>query len=144
MKVRTWAVRILTLAFVCLVGITGLRSMTPRTIEGHLSSLHTRITTIDGAQRTVTLEGVGCNESMCSRVVVGCVKTESLWLDSLASISDISPDRDGSVKATFTFRTGGQNAASILANNRVLYVDGLFRPEKLDLGKLTKIDFIDR
>lgn len=143
MKMRIGAVRILTLAFVCLIAITGLRSMAPSTVEGHRSSLQARITTIDGTQRTVTLEGVGCTESMCSRVVVGCVKTDSLWLDSLSSISDISPDRDGSVKATFAFRNGGQNAASILANNRVLYVDGLWRIEKLDLGSLNKIEFMN-
>ncbi len=81
---------------------------------------------------------------MCSRVVIGCVKTDSLWLDSLASVSDISPDRDGSVHAIFKFKNGGEGAASVLADYRVLYVDGLFRTERLDLGSLTKIDFIDR
>jgi hypothetical protein len=144
MKIPVWRLRIVAVVIVCLVGITGLHSNAPLSLEGHRSSLHAKVTTVDGAQRTITLEGVGCNESMCSRVVVGCVKTDSQWLDSLASINDILPDRDGSVHAIFKFKNGGENAASVLADNRVLYVDGLFRTERLDLGSLSKIDFIDR
>jgi hypothetical protein len=144
MKKIKWGLRIGAVAIICLVAMGSLRSMTPRTVEGHRSALQARITTVDGTQGTITLQGVGCTESMCSRVVVGCVKTDSLWLDSLTSISDISPNRDGSVKAVFTFKSGAESAASVLANNRVLYVSGLFRTEKLDLGTLSRIDFMDR
>jgi hypothetical protein len=144
MKIRSWTIRIVTLAFVCLVAITSLRSMTLRSLDGHRSSLRAKVTTVDGTQRTIMLQGVGCNDSICSRVVVGCVKKESLWLDSIASIGNISPSRDGSVQATFRFRNGGESEASIVSNNRVLYVDGLWRTQKLDLSALTSIDFLAR
>jgi hypothetical protein len=141
MKTFTWAARIATIAVICLVGITGLRGVPSATIEGHRTSLRTKLTMLDGTQRTVSLQGVGCNESMCSRVVLGCVRSESLWLDSLASARNISPDTNGTIKAVFDFKNGGKTAASILQNNRVLYVSGLWHNEKLDLGSLTRIEF---
>jgi hypothetical protein len=145
MRIANWRLRIAVVtAIVFFVGITRLYYVAPRTFEGHRSSLYLRVTAVDGTQRTITLEGVGCKESMCSRVVVGCVKTEGPWLDSLTSIRNIIPNHDGSVNVTFRFRNGGESKASVVSNNRVLYVDGLWRTKKLDLGGLTEVDFLDR
>lgn len=60
----------------------------------------------DGTTRTVTLEGVGCAETLCLRVRAGTVKVDSVWLDGLASMRAISHDADGPVEAIFKFRGG--------------------------------------
>jgi hypothetical protein len=70
-------------------------------------------------------------------------RCHSLWLDSLASVRNISPDTNGTIKAVFDFKNGGETAASILQNNRVLYVSDLWHNEQLDLGSLTRIEFLN-
>jgi hypothetical protein len=142
MKIANWRLWLFAVTLLVAFGITRLYSV-PRTFEGHQSSLHARVTAVDGTQRIITIEGVGCNESMCSRVVVNCVKTEGPWLDSLASIRDITPNHDGSVNVTFRFRDGGASKTSIVPNNRVLYMAGLWN-KKIDLGSVTEVDFLDR
>jgi hypothetical protein len=143
MKTLKWSVRIASIAVVCLVAITALRAIPPASIEGHRTSLRAKLTMLDGTQRSVALQGVGCNESICSRIVVGCVRSEGLWLDSLASVRNISPDANGTINAVFDFKDGGETTASVLQNNRVLYVSGLWHSEKLDLGRLTRIEFLN-
>jgi hypothetical protein len=117
----------------------------PAVDNGHRSSLRARATMVDGRSRAITIQGVGCTESICSRVRATSSTADSVWLDGLASIHSIhaiSHDPNGPVKATFTFKNGTERQASIVQVNRVLYVDGRFgRTEKLDLGGLTKIDF---
>jgi hypothetical protein len=79
---------------------------------------------------------------MCSRVRAKDVNANDVWLDSLASVCDISHKPDGSVAATFKFKDGDEHQASIVALNRVLYVKGQFgSSKKLDLAAVTKIDF---
>ena len=81
---------------------------------------------------------------MCSRVRATDVKTESVWLDGLASVRDISHETEGPIRALFTFKDGSERHTSIVAGNRVLYVQGQFgRTEKLDLARLTRIDFLN-
>ena len=67
---------------------------------------------------------------------------DSVWLDGLVSIREISHQADGAVRGVFTLKNGAEREASIGPLNRVLYIDGRFgRTEKLDLGRVTKIDF---
>ena len=97
---------------------------------------------VDGTSRAITLQGVGCTTGMCSRVRAKDSKAETLWLDGLASVQQISHEATGPVDAMVTFRDGSQRHTSIVATNRVLYVHGRFwRTEKLDLASLTRIDF---
>ena len=93
--------------------------------------------------RAVTLEGVGCDASMCSRVAIRGTKTDSIWLDGLAAVTGIAAgDSAGPVKAIFHFRNGAEREAYITAGNRVLYIRGRFGiAEKLDLGGIGRIDF---
>lgn len=133
----------LTLSGVLCVAGTGAASIAPRSLsdlEGHHSSLRATLTMADGTVRAVTLEGVGCPESMCSRVKAR-EQDKSIWLDGVASISEISHTA-GPVTATFTFKNGTERQASIIAVNRVLYVQ---RPlgftERVDLGSVRKVDF---
>jgi hypothetical protein len=67
---------------------------------------------------------------------------DSVWLDGLASVREISHEPDGPVKAIIKFRDGVERQASIIVANRVLYIAGPFGfTQKLDLASLTKIDF---
>jgi hypothetical protein len=142
MKLFSLGTRIAAIAVVSLAGSAGVASIAPKSLEGHKFSLHARVIMVDGSVRTVTLEGVGCAETMCSRVRAGTVKADSIWLDGLASMRAISDGADGSVKAVFEFRGGAERQASIVARNRVLYIAGWFgNSGRLDLGSVRRIDF---
>ena len=66
---------------------------------------------------------------------------ESVWLDGLTSVHDISREADG-VTAVFTFKNGSERRSSIRAGNRVLYLAGHFgRTEPLDLASVARIEF---
>src|SRR5262249_44610807 len=67
------------------------------TSAGHVSNLTAKMTLLDGTSRTVTLEGVGCSERLCSRQAIrGLSKAhpqiERTRLDSIARIQDITAD----------------------------------------------------
>jgi hypothetical protein len=141
MKTFSLAARIVVVAIVCVAA--GAASIAPpglSNLEGHGSSLKATLTMANGTRRAVTLEGVGCPEGMCSRVKAREL-ANSIWLDGLASVNGISRTA-GPVTATFTFKNGVERQASIVATNRVLYVQRLFGfTEKIDLGSVSKIDF---
>ncbi len=144
MKIRSLGSRVAAMAFVCLVGSAGAASTTAQDSEGHLSSLRATVTMADGTSRAITLQGIGCTAAMCSRVRATDVNAGSVWLDGLASVRDISHETEGPIKALFSFKDGWERRTSIVAGNRVLYVQGRFgRTEKLDLASLTKIDFLN-
>ena len=78
---------------------------------------------------------------MCSRVRALDSNAESVWLDGLTSVHDISREADG-VTAVFTFKNGFERRSTIRAGNRVLYLAGDFgRTEQLDLADVTLIEF---
>jgi hypothetical protein len=81
---------------------------------------------VDGAAKAITIQGVGCTERICSRVRATALKTDTIWLDGLASVRAISHETEGPVKAVFVFKNGLERQASIVPLNRVLYVDGRF------------------
>ena len=119
--------RMALIGALCIVG-TGAASIVPRSsnnLEGHHSSLRATFVMANGTVRTVNLEGVGCPDGMCSRVKAR-ERTNSIWLDGLASVRGISHTA-GPVAATFKFKDGTERRASIIAVNRVLYVQRLLR-----------------
>ena len=141
MKILSVVARIAVIAAVGLVAGTGFAS-TPHNDAHHRSSLRAMVTMADGTTRRLTLEGVGCTESMCSRVRAKDTKADDVWLDGLASIRAISHEPTGPVTAVFTFKDGRERQASIIEWHRVLYVEGRFGlTSKLDLARLTRIDF---
>jgi hypothetical protein len=142
------AIKLLPVSRMALIGVlcvagAGATSMVPRrlsSLEGHHSSLRVTLTMADGTVRAVKLEGVGCPQDMCSRVKAR-EQANSIWLDGLESVSGISHTA-GPVSATLKFKNGTERQASIIAVNRVLYVQrplGLI--EKIDLGSVSRIDF---
>jgi hypothetical protein len=142
MKVLVWVSRIVAAGMICLIGSSGVASVRVLPLEGHRSLLRATITLVDGTVQVVALQGVGCTESICSRVRARDVDAGNVWFDGLTSIHEISHNATGPITAMFRFRDGSECRASVIAGNRVLYVRGVFsRTEKLDLARLTKIDF---
>jgi hypothetical protein len=137
-------VRIGSLALVTLVAGTAfgsVRNPEPADFQGHRSSLRAAVTLSDGRVRTITLRGVGCTLAMCSRVRALDTNAESVWMDGLTSVRNISREADG-VTAVLTFKDGSERRASIPAGNRVLYLAGRFgQTERLDLARVSRIEF---
>jgi hypothetical protein len=141
MKLPTFGMCAAVIGVLCVAGGAGAVNTLPRSMEGHRSSLKARLTLADGTVRAVTLEGVGCPLGMCSRVKVRQSNTDTMWLDGLVSVRGISHTA-GPVTATVEFIDGTERRASIIVANRVLYVQGHFgQTEKLDIGRLSRIDF---
>jgi hypothetical protein len=128
-----------------VLSIPGLRSgaaSLPSQVEGHRSGLTARLTSADGTNRSITLEGVGCTESMCSRVFIRSKSANGtplqVWLDSVASIKDPT-DRD----ALFVMKDGTEQRLAFVTDFRVLYVSNRVGiTEKLDLAKIRSLQFL--
>src|SRR5262245_19143714 len=109
---------------------------------GHRSHISARITTENGAQRSITVEGVGCWQSLCSRIAVrgksdGNSQVTTTWLDSIAAIRDITTDNAGVV-----LKDGTVRRLAIGHDNRVIYfLDQHGREAKLDLAGVKSIEF---
>lgn len=115
----------------------------PSQVEGHRSGLTARVTAADGTSRTIKLEGVGCTESMCSRVFMRSQGESGTplrtWLDSIASIKDATAN-----DASFVMKDGTERRMGFVADFRVLYVStSKGRTEKLDLAKIQSLEFLD-
>jgi len=115
----------------------------PSQVEGHRSGLTARVTSADGTSKTIRLEGLGCTESMCSRVFIR-TKSESwaplqTWLDSVASIKDTTAS-----DALFVMKDGTERRLTLVSDFRVLYVSNPNgRAEKLDLAKIRSLEFVN-
>ena len=101
-----------------------------------------RLNVRDGSTQIVTLDGVGCDETICSRVAVnarslGNVIANRTRFADIAAIRDISE-----AAATFVLKDGTTHQLSIVPDNRVLYVfDANHRPQKISLQRLTSVEF---
>ena len=110
--------------------------------ESRSAPLVATITLANGSSRTVTLEGVGCSETLCSRVAVltrihGDAHVQRTRLDSLVAIKDIS--KDG---ALFVFKDGTERRQSVVVDNRVLYVMNQNGGKtKIDLARIASLEF---
>jgi hypothetical protein len=101
-----------------------------------------RLNVRGGSSQIVTLDGVGCDETICSRVSVnarslGDVIANRTRFADIAAIRDIS---EGT--ATFVLRDGTIHRLSVVPDNRVLYVfDENHQPQKIGLRRLTSVEF---
>ena len=101
-----------------------------------------RVNVRDGSAQIVTLEGVGCDDTICSRVAVnarslGNVIANRTRFADIAAIRDISE-----AAATFVLRDGTTHRLSVVPDNRVLYVfDANHRAQKISLQRLTSVEF---
>ena len=96
----------------------------------------------DGSSQTAQLDGVGCDESICSRIIVNTRALRSgvvdhTLLDDVVAIRDI-----GGGDAAFVVKDGSTRRVSVVADNRVLYVIGADgRMQKINLRRPTSIEF---
>src|SRR5579871_4020506 len=143
-SVRTWGLWAIGVAAIAgLLQATSVNSTPLPDDSGHRSSLPIRVLMLNGVERTLTLEGVGCPISMCSRVRVRNTMAANVWLDGVAGVSSIRDTTSGTVKAIFNFKNGEERQESVVAANRVLYVkDARGRHEKLDLANISQISFL--
>lgn len=101
-----------------------------------------RLNLRDGSSQIVTLDGVGCDETICSRVAVnarslGNVITNRTRFADIAAIRDISE-----ATSTFVFKDGTTQRLSVVPDNRVLYVfDANHRAQKISLQRLACVEF---
>lgn len=110
--------------------------------QAHLSGLPARITLADGTVQMAKLEGLGCSQSICSRVAIkdktGNSSLASFWLDSIAAIRDTTESG-----ALLVMKDGTRRRISLVTDFRVLYLVNPSRsPEKLDLTKIKSLEFL--
>jgi hypothetical protein len=149
MKILCLVSRIAAITIVCFL-VSGAASIAGPWLplpavdasNGHQSSVRARVTLVDGTSRAITIQGVGCTESICSRVRAKDTRADDVWLDRLVSVREISHNAEGPVRAILTFTDSPERQVSIIQGTRVIYVEGRFgRTEKLDLASLARIDF---
>ena len=132
--------RLAAIGTLCLIATVSFAR--PHNDPAHRSALPMTLTLTDGAQQTAILQGVGCKESMCSRVRAQEWTWDNFWLDELASIRQISGQQNGPLQVVLGFKNGSERSATVIETNRILYVsDRNGRSRTVDLGSLTQVDF---
>jgi len=132
--------RLAAIGTLCLIATVSFAR--PHNDPAHRSALPVTLTLTDGAQQTAILQGVGCKESMCSRVRAQEWTWDSFWFDDIASIRHISGGRSGPLQVVLGLKHGGERPATVIETNRILYVtDAHGRSRTVDLGSLTQVDF---
>ena len=115
----------------------------PEEARASSARLEARMTRANGASETITLEGVGCSEAICSRVAVGTKagddpRVTKTWLDTIATIRDIT-----SKNALFVLKNGTTQRLSVVHDNQFLYFADQHGGEgKIDLAGIKSIEFL--
>ena len=108
----------------------------------HLPGMVARVTQPNGSARTVTMDGVGCSMSICSRVVIkgkdASGKLVGTPLDSIASINVATKDM-----AVLMMKDGTERHLALVPDFRVLYVtDRSGVNERIDMAKIRSVEFL--
>jgi hypothetical protein len=143
---RIGCITVILIPVLTIAGTNGpspLKDTGGQASHGHRTGLTARVISTDGLSRTVTLEGVGCSESMCSRVFIQSTSDSGArvqtWLDSIESIKDTT-ERD----ALFVMKDGTEQRLAFVTDFRVLYVSSpTGKRQKLDLAKIRSLEFVD-
>jgi hypothetical protein len=140
MRRQPWLAHVGAIGTVCLLASVSFAR--PHDDPAHRSALPVTLTLADGTQRAATLQGVGCIEAMCSRVRAQDNRADSIWLDGLACVRQISGEASGPLRVVLGFKDGTERVASIRETNRVLYLtDPSGYRHTVDLASLRQIDF---
>jgi hypothetical protein len=139
MKMRRLRVIWLCLALIMASGISAMATDKPLTGR---SAFLARIVLPSGETKTVELQGVGCSESICSRVFIRAKQdshtTAQVFLDSIAAIKNLNQDA-----AVFVMKDGSERRLGFIRDFRVLYVttpNG--GKERLDLGIIKSLEIM--
>jgi hypothetical protein len=136
------AMKKIVYALVGLIAIAGSPWAGPKEASAGSARLVARMTMANGGTQTITLEGVGCSEALCSRVAVrsrpeGDSRVTKTWLDTVAAIKDISADG-----ALFVLKNGTSRRLSVVHDNRFIYfADQRGAEKKIDLAGIQSIEF---
>jgi hypothetical protein len=137
------AMKNLVCALVGFFALAGSPWAGPEEARAGSAGLVAKMTRANGTSQTVTLEGVGCSEALCSRVAVRSKadddpRVTKTWLDTIAAIRDIT-SRD----ALFVLKNGTSRRVSVVHDNRFLYFADLRGGErKIDLAGIKSIEFL--
>ena len=102
-----------------------------------------RMTLLNGASYTTTLEGVGCSATLCSRIAVTTTATggshlNRIPLDTVAGVTDVTSDG-----ALFVFKDGTKRRLSVVHDNQVLYLSNAGGgAAKINLAGVQSIEFL--
>ena len=104
-----------------------------------------RIVPRNGPAHVESLDGIGCTEAICSRVLVRALveddegtAVQQIPFDSIAGIEMV-----GGGDARIRSIDGTARRVIVAADNRVLYlIDGAGRTKTLDLGHVISIEFL--
>jgi hypothetical protein len=113
------------------------------------SILKARLTLLNGASHLVTLEGVGCTRSICSRTHIegkaehepsAAARLQSIPFSAIDAIQNTAPNR-----ALFLLKDGRRLQMSLVTDFRVLYLlDELGGSQRLDLGEIKSLEFMTK
>ncbi len=113
-----------------------------RLVQEH-SVRRATVIAVDGTAQTVTVEGAGCTQGLCSRIFLrGEAENGAIlqpFLYSIAAIKNITASH-----ALFVMRNGSELRLRLVPDFRVLYLTTRngFR-EKLDISNLRSLKFLD-
>ena len=144
MDMKIFRIGCLTVALIPALTIGGASEPPAENTQGHRSGLAAKVVSSDGTSRTVKLQGVGCSESICSRVFIRSKgedgAPQKTWLDSIASIT-----RQTANDALLVMKDGSERRAALLSDFRVLYVSTANGgAQKLDLGGIQSLEFVSQ
>ena len=130
-------------AWVGILAIAGGHRAVPAEASADSVPLVARMTLANGSLRTVSFEGVGCSEALCSRVAVRSrsedgSRVTTTRLDTIAAIKDIA-----SGCALFVLKDGTSRRVSVVHDNRFVYfADQHGADKKIDLAGIESIEFL--
>lgn len=111
--------------------------------EEPASILKARLTLLNGASRLVTLEGVGCTRSICSRTHIegnAAHEPSAIAFSAIGTIQNITPN-----SALFVLKDGARQSMSLVKDFRVIYVlDESGRSQRLDLAEVKSLEFMPK
>ena len=108
------------------------------------SSSRVRLTLRTGQSREATLDGVGCSQTICSRIAIRARSERGHDGESLVRFGDIRTVRlSGAGHATVEGIDGSRKQFVIPVENRVLYlIEPGHASARLDVGELLVIEFL--
>jgi len=115
----------------------------PNALGAGAASREVKVTLVNGETHTITLEGVGCSERLCSRITVaaraiGDPRIERIPLDTIAAVTGITPDC-----ALFVFKDGTKRRLSVIPDNQVFYTsNAAHAAARIDLARVQSVEFV--
>jgi len=108
---------------------------------GQSQGFAARITLLDGTVRTATLEGFGCPQDICSRIVMKGKNEDNQWVSF--PIHRIAAIENSSAQGTVVvMKDGARQRISLVTNFRIAYLANLLFPQKVDLTRIKSLEFV--